>query len=212
MDILDVSPDILKDLIFEHLLIEATAKKYSSEFFSFKWNDKKSNIIYEDIDYVVDGHSCWEDSEDNQDSTNSADNEKYTSAHTFDSSEFGCFFNSFLIPDYIIHKQNEKNMLDTYLTYLDNYKSEYEYYHFIFEDTRQEDEDVYYNYNRVRTLSIDVDKIITHLKNLNVSKNLDEVSSVFHNLTKDYLKTFILFSQMENQFPEKNIKSKKMKI
>lgn len=203
MDILDINSDILKFFIFEHLLIEATSKKYSSDFFSFKWNDIKSTIIYQDIDYVVDGLSCWEDSQERT---------KYTSAHTFDSSEFGTFFNFFLIPNYVINKQNEKTITDAYLTYLDKYKSEYEYHSFIFEDTRQEDEDVYYNYNRVRTLSIDVDKIITHLKSLNVSKNLDEVSSIFHNLTKDDLKTLILFSQMENQFPEKNIKSKKMKI
>lgn len=203
MKILEVSPDILKDLIFDHLFIEANKNKYSEDFFSFKWNDDQSSIIYEDIDFVVDGNSCWEDSEQT---------EKHTCAHRFNYSEIGEFFNGFLVQEYKIHQQYEKNITDIYIDYLDNHKSEYDYWHFISEDTRQEDEDCYYNYNRVRTLTINVDDILTHLKKLHFFKELNEAKSVFHNLDTQNLDILVRFDHLNNKLPEKNITSKKLKI
>lgn len=203
MHIFETPTDILKDLIFDHLLIEATKCQYSSDFFSFKWNDDKSMIIHEDVDYVVDGNSCWEDSEQTT---------KYTSARSFDDNTIGEFFNYFLIDYNLVNKQNENNMTATYFEYLDNYKFDYEYHNFVSEDTRQEAEDCYYNYDRVRTLSINIDEILAHLKKLNVPKDLSEVKSIFHNLHGENLETIIHFNHLDSKFPEKNIRTKKNKI
>lgn len=203
MNIIDISPDILKELIFNHLLIEAKKHKYSEDFFSFNWDKDQSSIIYEDIDFVVDGNSCWEDSQQT---------EKHTSAHSFNYSEIGEFFNSFLVEDYKIHQQQTKDFTEDYLYYLDHYKAEYDYWHFVSEDTRQEDEDCYYNYNRVRTLSINVDDILNHLKNLHYFKEVKDIKSVFHNLNTENLDIILSFNHLDKKLPAKNIVSKKLKI
>lgn len=202
MDILDLSNEVLKDLIFSHLLIEVTKHKYSEDFFSFRWNEKKDTIIYEDVDLVVHGNSCWEDS---------LEQKKYTSVHKFDDNNLGEFFNYFLLSQDIVEKMYEHNF-DDYLKYIDMFKHDYDYHCFVHEEKREEDHDCYYNYNRVRTLFINVDSVLEYLKKINVSKNLNEISEVFHNIPKDNLKTLVLFSNLDNKLPEKSFTIKKMKI
>lgn len=203
MHIFELSDDILKDLIFDHLLVEATNRQYDSTFFSFKWNEDKSILIHEDVDFVVDGNSCWEDSKQTT---------KHTSAYYFNDNEIGEFFTSFLIPDYIIQQRYEDNICEEYIKYLDNYKNFYDYHCFVDEDTRQENEDYYYNYDRVRTLSININDILIHLKSLNVAKDLNELKSIFHNIDNDKLETIVNFNTLDNKFPKKDISSKRMKI
>lgn len=203
MHLLNLSEDILKDFIFEHLLISVTQNKTNEDYFQFKWNEDKSCIIYHDVDFYVYGNSCWEDSEQK---------EKHTKADSNDINFFGEFFNSFLIEEYIIHKQFENNATDQYLYYINNFKEYYDYWHFIREDTRQEDEDCYYNYSRVRELTIDVDSILKHLNSLAFVKPLDKAVNVFHNLPDENLNKVVMFSHFNNTFPEKNITTKKIKI
>ena len=125
---------------------------------------------------------------------------------------FSEFFDSFLIPDYIIHKKFEDNITEEYIKYLDKHKSDYDYHCFISEHTRQEEEDCYYNYYRVRTLTIDIKEILNYLKDISFHKDLEEIASIFHNIPQEKLQSFALYSHLNNAFPEKNIPTKKKKI
>lgn len=203
MKIIDLNEDTLKDLIFEHLLLESHKCKYSEDYFSFHWNEDKTHIVYEDVDLIVYGNSCWEDSKEEK---------KNTQCSSLNDNSFGEFFDSFLIPSYILHTQFEKNCTDEYLKYLDTHKSEYDYHCFIWEQTRQEEEDCYYNYSRVRTLTIRVNEILDYLKNISFHKELEEISTIFTNISKENLQPFALYSHLDNTFPEKQIQTKKKKI
>lgn len=203
MYIVDLNEDTLKDLIFEHLLVEANNYKYSDTYFSFVWNDSKTHIIYEDVDLIVYGNSCWEDSKEEKENTKCS---------FLNHNNFGEFFDSFLIPDYIIHKKFEDNITEEYIKYLDKHKSDYDYHCFISEHTRQEEEDCYYNYYRVRTLTIDIKEILNYLKDISFHKDLEEIASIFHNIPQEKLQSFALYSHLNNAFPEKNIPTKKKKI
>lgn len=202
MDIFELSDDVLKDLIFNHLLIEVNQHKYSEEFFNFQWNDKKDTIIYVDVDLVCHGNYCWEDS---------LEQKKHTNAHNFDYNNLGEFFNYFLLSQDTVEKIYENNF-DDYLKYLDISKHDSDYHCFVHEETREEEYDCYYNYHRVRTLFINIDSVLDHLKKLNVSKNLNEISSVFYNIPKDNLQSILLFSNLDNKLQKKSLESKKMKI
>lgn len=197
----DIPEEILKDLIYEHLFIELDTNKSSSSDFYYQWNDKKSSIIYKDVDLVVHGKSCWEESKEVQ-TTSKADN--------YDESFFGSFFNSFLIDDLSLHKQFKNNMTDDFLYYLEHYKESYDYDTFINKSYEEVDFDSYDNYNRVRTLIINVDQILTYIKSMPFIKEITK--DVFYNIPSEKLQKLILNLQFQEQFPEKYIPSKKNKI
>lgn len=203
MNLINLSDDVLKILIHDHLFIEVSKNKASDSYFSFEWDSTQSCLIYQDIDLNVHGNSCWEDSKEEK---------TYTQAHQYDIDFFGEFFSSFFVEDYILHNKFAKNLTDEYLYYLDNYKSEYDYGCFIYEEHFNEDYDAYYNYNRVRKLTIRVEEILDYLKTMPFIESLDKVCHIFHNLPQENLNKMSLFSHLNNQLPEKNISTKKMKI
>lgn len=203
MNLNHLPDEVLKNLIHDHLLIEVSKNKSSDSYFSFEWDCTQSQLIYQDIDLNVHGNSCWEDSKEEK---------TYTQANHCDIDFFGEFFTSFFLQDFIIHKQFENNITDEYLYYLDNYKSEYDYACFIYEEYFNEDYDAYYNYNRVRKLTIRMDEILNYIKSMPFVHSLDKVPHIFTNLSQDKLTKMTLFSDLNDKLPEKNVTIKKMKI
>lgn len=203
MNLIDLSENILKDLIFNHLFVELSNNKASDSYFLFQWNESQSQIIYQDVDMVVQGNSCWEDSKEEK---------VYTQANQYNIDFFGQFFDSFFIEDYILHKQFENNLTDEYLYYLDHHKNEYDYSYFIYEEIFKEDYDSYYNHNRVRKLIIHVDEILSYFKTMPFIKSLNKVSEIFTHVPKEHLNTLTLFSDLNTKIPEKNKPSKKPKL
>lgn len=199
MFILDLDDQTLIQLFFKQLSLEAQNYKYSDSHFSCELINNE--IIIKDVTLNVYGNSCWEDSKEERETT---------CAKSFDESVIGDFFNSLLLDEYHIH--NNFNEDNHYLYFIDNYVPSYSFHSFLNEDFSREDEDYYYNYNEVRTLTIRVPEILEYLHKMPFKKELNQIHDVFSHLSKDELKSFILLDKLDKNLPEKNTQSKKPKI
>lgn len=195
MKILDLPEDVLKNLIFEHLENECSKYKYSEETFSFKWNENKENIIYTDINLVVYGNSCWEDSSEVR---------KKTISSNFDDDLIGEFFDSFLIDSGTVSENFTKDFRNKKCSpdfeyYFNNHIAYYYYNKFTNENFEKIEKDVYYNYNSVRTFTIDIKEILEYLKSMPFQKEIEDISYVFNNIPNKKLEAIVSNLQTDKE-------------
>jgi len=199
MFILDLNDEILTELCFKQLQKEAEKYKYSNDYFSCELVN--NDIIIKDVTLNVYGNSCWEDSKEER---------EITCAKSFDESVIGDFFNNLLLSEFYIHEHLNED--ENYIYFLDNYVPSYNFYSFLSEDLSREDEDYYYNYNEVRTLTIRVFEILEYLHKMPFKKELNKINEVFSNIPKDDLQSFLLLDKLENRLLEKHTNTKKPKL